>query len=429
MAENVYFMDGVDFTEATYNAYMKKIMANDGYLVGEGSELAVIQNTPAAMNVVVGTGKAWVQGVLYENTAAKTVTVDAADATYSRIDRIVVRLTWADDTVEAVYLKGTAAASPAAPTLTQSSAVWELSLARILVPVSKTSIITTDITDERNTTACGQAACRLGSMHIEADGSLDAASKQIHSLANPSSAQDADTKSARDAAISAAIASAITGIGGRFLGMTLVTATGNFTTQASTKMIRVTVYGGGGGGGGGGNGSGGTFAGGGGGAGGKAVRVFTVTGSTAYACTIGAAGTAGAAGGGTGGTGGTTSIVVGAVTLSATGGAGGVGITTGKGADGGAGGVGSNGTLNLYGEYGESGTSNTGESLAKAGSGGNSDVGAGGLGKCSATSSAVGAVAALGYASGGSGTAGITTNYQYPGGEGAPGCIIIEEFS
>ena len=194
MAENVYFMDGVDFTEATYNAYMKKIMANDGYLVGEGSALAVIQNTPAAMNVVVGTGKAWVRGVLYENTAAKTVTVDAADATHPRIDRIVVRLTWVDDTVEAVYLKGTAAASPAAPALTQSSAVWELSLAQILVPVSKTSIVTGDITDERDTAYCGQAACRLGTAHIDADGALDMADLGIHNVADPVDAQDAATR-------------------------------------------------------------------------------------------------------------------------------------------------------------------------------------------------------------------------------------------
>lgn len=200
MAENKYFMDGVDLTEETFNAYMQKVMANDGYLVGEGSELEVIENTPAAMNVVVGTGMAWIRGVQYENTAAKTVTVDAADATNPRIDRIVVRLTWAADTVEAVYLKGTAAASPSAPALTQSAAVWELSLAQILVTVGKTSIVTGDITDERDAAACGQAACRLGDMHIDADGSLDAASKQIHNLLDPTGTQDAAPKGYVDAA-------------------------------------------------------------------------------------------------------------------------------------------------------------------------------------------------------------------------------------
>jgi len=87
--------------------------------------------------------------VRYNNSAAKTITVDPADATYTRIDRIVLRITWALNTMQAVYSKGTAAASPAAPALTQTSAVWEFPLCTLTIPSGTTAITTAMISDER----------------------------------------------------------------------------------------------------------------------------------------------------------------------------------------------------------------------------------------------------------------------------------------
>ena len=195
-------MDTVNFTEPLYAATQKSIVRGDGYVDGVGSELAVIQHTPADMIVIVGTGEAWVQGVRYTNSAAKDIAITAAHATLARIDRIILRLTWAANTFQAVVLTGTAAASPAAPTLTQDASTWEISLAQVAVAAAATSILTANITDERLTSA-GVAACRLGKMHIELDGSLDAASLRIHNLLDPAADQDADTKAARVAAIAA----------------------------------------------------------------------------------------------------------------------------------------------------------------------------------------------------------------------------------
>jgi hypothetical protein len=149
MTEYVYYVDGVNHTEETESKVHKIMMHRDGYMRGVDSELAVIQNTPAAMNVVAGSGEAWLNGILYENTAAKTVTIEAADATYNRIDTVVVQLTWATDECITTVHKGTAAASPSAPALTQTTAVWEFPLADILVAAGATSILTADITDRR----------------------------------------------------------------------------------------------------------------------------------------------------------------------------------------------------------------------------------------------------------------------------------------
>ena len=150
MTEVVYYVDGVNHTEETESEIHKMMQARSGYIGGYGTELAVIQNTPAAMNVVVGIGKAWFNGILYKNTAAKTVTVEAADATNPRIDTAIIRLTWATDTCEAVILKGTAAASPAAPALTQTSAVWEFPLMDITIPAETTAITTAMLTNDRS---------------------------------------------------------------------------------------------------------------------------------------------------------------------------------------------------------------------------------------------------------------------------------------
>lgn len=149
MTETYYYFDGVNHTEETESEVHRILMAKDGYLEGSGSELAVIQNTPAAMNVVVGTGKAWVAGGEYINSAAKTVTVDAADSSYSRIDLVVIRITWATNEAIAAIHKGTAAASPVAPTPTQSTAVEELPLAILTIPAGTTAITAAMISDAR----------------------------------------------------------------------------------------------------------------------------------------------------------------------------------------------------------------------------------------------------------------------------------------
>jgi hypothetical protein len=103
------------------------------------------------MNVLIPTGIAWVQGRWYKNDAVVTMTIDAADATYTRYDLIVLRSTVAGSpgSIVLAVLKGTAAASPVEPTLTQSAGVWEIPIAKVTVTAALPAIADTDITDTR----------------------------------------------------------------------------------------------------------------------------------------------------------------------------------------------------------------------------------------------------------------------------------------
>ncbi len=134
----------------------------DGIVHGDGNEMAVTVTDPPAMSVQVGTGTAMVRGRFCENDAALTLSVPAAHATYPRIDRVVVRLNASPGrTIDIVVKPGTPAPEPAAPALTRTAEIWELSLAQVRVEAGATSILSAKITDERgNASLCGVACPR-----------------------------------------------------------------------------------------------------------------------------------------------------------------------------------------------------------------------------------------------------------------------------
>jgi hypothetical protein len=78
------------------------------------------------------------------------VVISAAHATLARIDRVVLRRSLTNRTVDIQVLTGTPGASPTAPALTTNvSGTYEVSLAQILVSPAVTSILNAKITDER----------------------------------------------------------------------------------------------------------------------------------------------------------------------------------------------------------------------------------------------------------------------------------------
>lgn len=184
----------------------------------------------------------------------------------------------------------------------------------------------------------------------------------------------------------------------------VVTASGTWTKPAGLKYAIVEVVGGGGGGGGV---STATTSGGGGGGGGYSKKIIAAASLGATeTVTVGAAGTAG----GTGGTGGTTSF---GAHCQATGGAGGT-----SGDAGGAGGVGSGGDINIAGQGGGSGNA----ASVGGGQGGSSVLGGGAAGGDYPSDGSAGGA----YGGGGSGSA--STGSVRPGGAGAAGVVIIQEF-
>lgn len=129
---------------------------------------AAVSVVPSSMQLQVADGIGWLSnadgnGIVWWNDSYQssgsylTLTVDTAHATYGRIDRVIVE--WETTNYVALptvkILKGTPAASPAAPALTNDALKRQISLARILVPAGATALSAANLTDERLSSVCG----------------------------------------------------------------------------------------------------------------------------------------------------------------------------------------------------------------------------------------------------------------------------------
>jgi hypothetical protein len=208
----------------------------------------------------------------------------------------------------------------------------------------------------------------------------------------------------------------IVGIG-RLLGQKVFTNSGVYIPDPMAKKIRITIVGGGGGAGGcQASASNETYFGAGGGAGATIISMFTLTGAVNYPVVIGSGGTGGTAAS-NGSNGGTSAF---STVLAAPGGEGG-GKSGVSNTNGGRGGVATNGDIRIDGGYGGDGQSGL---IAVTGQGGSSYFGGGGRAGAGGgiSGSAPGTGGGGAYDSGYSGIA-------MKGGDGAPGIVIIEEFS
>lgn len=111
--------------------------------------LLAVTGSGAAMTVSLATGVAWVEGFFYRNDAAATLTIGTADATNPRIDTVILRMDRAANNTRAFVKAGTPAASPVAPTLTQTDTLWEFPLADVRVDAAVGTIAANKVTDRR----------------------------------------------------------------------------------------------------------------------------------------------------------------------------------------------------------------------------------------------------------------------------------------
>jgi hypothetical protein len=123
----------------------------EGVAPGYLSELA--PSSTGVNNVRIATGGAMVDGKYYKNSAnIDTNIISAVGGGNTRIDRIVIRCTWADFHAEVHLLSGTDAAVPSAPAITQTSGTtYDIQICQVLVTTG--GVIT--ITDERTWSAGG----------------------------------------------------------------------------------------------------------------------------------------------------------------------------------------------------------------------------------------------------------------------------------
>ncbi len=112
----------------TWNSLFGPVLANQGVFRNQLNELNL---TGAVTPISVNTGRAIVDGIWYESTAAETFAI-GTPAT-ARIDIVVLRKTFAAQTVRLAVLTGTPGATPVPPALTQDGVTWEIAIWKIHV--------------------------------------------------------------------------------------------------------------------------------------------------------------------------------------------------------------------------------------------------------------------------------------------------------
>lgn len=184
MAELYYPFESVNTGTASEPVYDRAITAEDertfnklrytnGVFSSVGSGLSVSANNN--MTVTVGTGGAHIEGALYYNSAPIGLTVEAANASLNRIDRVVLQFNTSVSvrSVRALIRTGTAATNPVAPELRRESNLYEIALADIYVKKGATGISQRAITDQRlNSALCGFVAAAIPSS-VDTTGLFD----------------------------------------------------------------------------------------------------------------------------------------------------------------------------------------------------------------------------------------------------------------
>ena len=136
------------YTQAQDSIIKKILAACSGFEGIAPVFLASLAGTVTGANTVaINTGGAVVDGKVYQNDASLDVNIPSAvGGGNTRIDRIVLRCSWAAFTVRVTRIAGTDAAIPTAPTITQTTGTtYDIMLYRALVNTGGT----VTITDER----------------------------------------------------------------------------------------------------------------------------------------------------------------------------------------------------------------------------------------------------------------------------------------
>lgn len=133
--------------------YFSTFIGN-GVFPNPATGLQVVTNE--GMKITTKAGYAFINGYAFRNTTDYDVTLETADGSLPRIDRVVVRWDLPNRDIYIAVLKGTASASPVARSVTRNTEIYDLVLADIYVGKGATSITTADITDQRyNSSLCG----------------------------------------------------------------------------------------------------------------------------------------------------------------------------------------------------------------------------------------------------------------------------------
>ena len=159
------------YTAEDFSDYLSSIICNgvfdtygDNFLMTAGSGL----------NLIMGTGKAWINGHYFVNDSPYTINLSQyVDASLSRYVLIGISCDVSDSVRECkIEIKqGTAASSPAIPTFENTSTKAFLTLGAVLLRAGSKTL--GSIVDYRsNEKKCGYVKCILGKCKVSENGKL-----------------------------------------------------------------------------------------------------------------------------------------------------------------------------------------------------------------------------------------------------------------
>lgn len=148
------------FNSANLRKIFHMLYTNGVAMTEDSTALQVVPNS--GMSVSVNAGMAIIEGAMGFQEEAAVISLDAAHATYARIDTIVARLNTnlSGRSISLEVLTGTAADAPAVPAITRAGNIYDLRLADINIPAGATAITASMITDTRLDAGCGVATAR-----------------------------------------------------------------------------------------------------------------------------------------------------------------------------------------------------------------------------------------------------------------------------
>lgn len=148
MTQTSYPFDNLDTTETQYSALFRRLQYTGVSGTPATSDLKPYADS-SGMTVKVPAGFAIVRGHAYNSDVEETVTIGAA-AAQPRNDLIVLRLNPAANSIVLAVKAGTPAVTPSDPALTQTNDdVFELPIARVVVPANAVTISASNVTDLR----------------------------------------------------------------------------------------------------------------------------------------------------------------------------------------------------------------------------------------------------------------------------------------
>lgn len=150
MALNSYPFENANTTEDQYTLLFRNF-ADTGIVGNYGDSQYAVSTDGSGLDVQVAAGYAIIRGHAVQNDGPVTVTMDPADTVNPRIDIVVLRLSPDLDGISLAVVKGTPAANPTAPSLTQTEAdVYELPLAQVRVNANALNVAASDVTSVRS---------------------------------------------------------------------------------------------------------------------------------------------------------------------------------------------------------------------------------------------------------------------------------------